>query len=87
MDPGFLYSQYLMYSGGIHPTYDQYNYFVNNYFLRQQPYIPQMYNLPPHFIPITNHQPVKQNRHNCELNMTCKDAYCLNFHHPGIVNK
>ena len=105
----FIYNHYLTYSGGIHPTPEQYNTFANNYYYYRQQQVPLMYHFPPpqphmmyqmpHFIPIQQPipdacvveisdqnilqpNPLKDNRRNCELNMNCKDIYCLNFHHP-----
>jgi hypothetical protein len=111
----FIYQQYLNYSGGIHPTPEQFNMYLSNYYYyRQQqqqpvpimyhyPQPPIMYPMPAPFVPIQNPEscvveikeqhvlqpnPVKDNRRNCELNMNCKDIYCLNFHHPRFsVNK
>ena len=89
----YIYNQYLRCSNGIHPTPEQYNIFVYNYYyIYQRQQIPQINpdtnlntNSDPCIVEIKD--PLKDNRKNCELNMNCKDIYCLNFHHPRFFSK
>jgi len=92
----YIYNQYLIYSGGIHPTLDQYNRFAQNFYYYQNPYIQmQYYQIPQdqeNFIinvkqPEHLLQPTNNTKKNCDLNMECKDISCLLFHHPSLNKK
>lgn len=94
----YLYNQYLIYNGGIHPTPEQYHKFAYNFYYYQYP---QMYPLYPPIQQQPNQEnfiiDVKQPEHilqpstnvnrYCNLNMDCKDISCLLFHHPSLNKK
>ena len=70
-----IYNMFMYYTGGRHPSYNEYKYFeytLNN----------PVQSLPPAFIPtMPNQIPMKISF--CINGMSCKNIKCTDYHHPS----